>query len=110
MVACQGVAPLCRLCIAAQAFSIHILAQDQKHLSDAFAHNETPFDTLRVVFGRAGRACIELSVWRVLIAISTGNMMGEIIQFCWGMLTIINPKKARLWSLVRGLIKAAYDR
>ena len=31
--------------IAAQAFSIHILAQDQKHLSDAFAHNETPFDT-----------------------------------------------------------------
>jgi len=32
--------------IAAQAFSIHILAQDQKHLSDAFAHNETPFDTL----------------------------------------------------------------
>ena len=32
--------------IAAQAFAIHILARDQKHLSDAFAHNETPFDTL----------------------------------------------------------------
>ena len=32
--------------VAAQTFSIHILAQDQKHLADAFAHNETPFDTL----------------------------------------------------------------
>lgn len=32
--------------VAAQAFSIHILAQDQKYLCDAFAHNETPFDKL----------------------------------------------------------------
>jgi flavin reductase (DIM6/NTAB) family NADH-FMN oxidoreductase RutF len=32
--------------VQAEKFSIHILAQDQKHLCDAFLHNETPFDDL----------------------------------------------------------------
>ena len=32
--------------VAAQAFSIHILAQDQTHLCDAFAQSESPFGEL----------------------------------------------------------------
>jgi flavin reductase (DIM6/NTAB) family NADH-FMN oxidoreductase RutF len=32
--------------VKAEEFSIHILAQDQKHLCDAFLHNDTPFDDL----------------------------------------------------------------